>query len=1382
MSLKYLPGRPNDTQQTMCQTLWQDQLIFAYCSGNNLIILSNDFTRLQTIYLETKTDCPTVDINPENGFIAVAVNNKVNIFKPIHQVMKTPKWVFCCQIYHDDSQVNCLQWGHDNGIVIGSNYLSFWKIRDEFGRFVPILLWNKRQPKPVYLVVLSNDCQLIASCGKFDHSVKLWKRISISGEQDIFNLTLLPHPDYVTSMRWKKTGQSASDGPKILYTSCEDKHLRIWSCYQHDSGTINVQAWGQISLKPNQKFYLIIDSWIIQNFLQKMKTLDSYFIDKNVDIALIGDTNGRFEVVALENLSNDPPKPLVHKNLLSKLIIHPSIAKNPDFLYFAELQPYNNGCEKLSLIANDLGGKIRHSSLDLSKLLDQKEDSKNQIITKPKHKFTGHNKSIQKLIRSNDGEAMLTLSRFSENCLWYPQQLSDDFTSLELKNIIKTEKPIKLAVVQEKGNLVINLLENHKLQVWDCPNIHHKYGSHLCSELVIPEIPDIEPILMLNAPEKIHHHDRHFVMIIYSDASVKAFEISKKNGILEVATDSLKTKPAANEDAENYDSDIYRISTIDPVHTTRSSNRPLISLITKSGIIKTYRAIVIEDHSSNGMNGYYIKWEKSHHEIQTGIENALFVRGSSTGKICTVNSEGNSMSLFDVRRGVLEYSESFSDKILDIDWTSTDYGQSIVSIGFTGYALLYTQLRYDYTNNNPSYLPIEKIDITSHTAHNIGDSIWLKNAMFVVASGNQLYIKDRSLDLNDPFTNRSIGSRVLYSNDIINLSNVINGPVPVYHPQFIIQALYSSKLQLVKELLLRLFLLLREIDFKSKDITTCLPSDLNIEPNKFFISKNKDYPVEKFPDPYPEFNRTVALALSELLTRIALPFVTRHQQKTLITTIEAMEEIMKNENTVDYNGIRFLLGVKLFIAHREKQKTLLLRDISWALHSDNKEILLSLLGNQVNSWERVVEFKLAYWVKESNIIRVFEDIAKFEFSKNDTKDPSRCAIFYLALKKKQILLSLWKISIGHPEQQKMLKFLSNDFNDPRWKTAALKNAFVLLSKHRYMDAACFFLLADSLKDCINVLYKQVEDLDLAIAVCRIYEGDNGPVLGDFLSSKILPDAIIENDRWLTSFIYWKLRKQDLSIKALVTSPIDLENNSELVDKTKMVNKSFLVEDPALLFLYEHLRKRNIKYFMGSLEIGEKIETRLILRVVDIMCRMGCNYLAVSLVCNWKFIDERKSAKFVQESPQKNNMFSSIDAMAAEPIITTRFRPSLFDKFKESGSTETGNSTNPHQPISTPNLLDAFSVGSSTTKSMLDGFSTDTKSQTGNSIMSSKSILDDFVDTAKTGRSVNTGSNSIFAEKKSDKPHNALDAAGTTAPVTKKLATSSAPRSLLDDFM
>ena len=51
---------------------------------------------------------------------------------------------------------------------------------------------------------------------------------------------------------------------------------------------------------------------------------------------------------------------------------------------------------------------------------------------------------------------------------------------------------------------------------------------------------------------------------------------------------------------------------------------------------------------------------------------------------------------------------------------------------------------------------------------------------------------------------------------------------------------------------------------------------------------------------------------------------------------------------------------------------------------------------------------------------------------------------------------------------KMTDFFSNNFNEDRWRKAALKNAFSLLGKQRFQHSAAFFLLAGSLKDAVEV--------------------------------------------------------------------------------------------------------------------------------------------------------------------------------------------------------------------------------------------------------------------------------------------------------------------------
>ncbi len=79
----------------------------------------------------------------------------------------------------------------------------------------------------------------------------------------------------------------------------------------------------------------------------------------------------------------------------------------------------------------------------------------------------------------------------------------------------------------------------------------------------------------------------------------------------------------------------------------------------------------------------------------------------------------------------------------------------------------------------------------------------------------------------------------------------------------------------------------------------------------------------------------------------------------------------------------------------------------------------------------------------------FEIIARNEYIKSDPKNPIDCSLFYLALKKKAVLQGLWRMATWNREQSATLRLLSNNFQEAKWKTVALKNAYALLGKHRY---------------------------------------------------------------------------------------------------------------------------------------------------------------------------------------------------------------------------------------------------------------------------------------------------------------------------------------------
>ena len=93
-----------------------------------------------------------------------------------------------------------------------------------------------------------------------------------------------------------------------------------------------------------------------------------------------------------------------------------------------------------------------------------------------------------------------------------------------------------------------------------------------------------------------------------------------------------------------------------------------------------------------------------------------------------------------------------------------------------------------------------------------------------------------------------------------------------------------------------------------------------------------------------------------------------------------------------------------------------------------------------------------------------EVIARNEYMAGDARDPVACSLFYFALGKSKLVHGLWRQAAWHKEQSVMLKFLSNNFNEPRWQTAALKNAYALLSKRRFGQLSFQFTALTSMSD------------------------------------------------------------------------------------------------------------------------------------------------------------------------------------------------------------------------------------------------------------------------------------------------------------------------------
>ncbi|XP_022097370.1 dmX-like protein 2 isoform X2 [Acanthaster planci] len=270
--------------------------------------------------------------------------------------------------------------------------------------------------------------------------------------------------------------------------------------------------------------------------------------------------------------------------------------------------------------------------------------------------------------------------------------------------------------------------------------------------------------------------------------------------------------------------------------------------------------------------------------------------------------------------------------------------------------------------------------------------------------------------------------------------------------------------------------------------------------------------------------------------------------------------------TLDECGLRFLLAMRFHVCLLRslpprqqvqlRHQGLATSHFAWAFHSEAEEELLSVIpGNQMGkpTWAELRAMGVGWWVRNDiTLRRCMEKLAKAQFQAN--KNPLDAALFYLAMKKKTLVWGLFR-SVS---DAKMTQFFSNNFSQERWRKAALKNAFALLGRQRFEHAAAFFLLAGSLKDAIAVCLDNMEDIQLAMVIARLYEEDlEMPtaqkellfqfVLGRDKEGNKMEGSQPSKDPFLRSISHWMLKEYSQALETLIIPPARAKNNRQQVD-------------------------------------------------------------------------------------------------------------------------------------------------------------------------------------------------------------------------------------------
>ncbi|KAF2021002.1 hypothetical protein BU24DRAFT_361581 [Aaosphaeria arxii CBS 175.79] len=1256
-----LPGRPQAKLQAVSHGLWEGNQIIVYISGNALIILDRPNHVLQTTYIDEETELEAVAFDENTGKIAASSTKTVYTYQPYGQDEDAIKWSLQGSVPLPDPEdtITTLSWGMPDELLVGSGSLTLLNTHTATEQ-----IWTKKLANPVKFAHFSPDAELIASTGRYDRLLKIWRRLAFgSADQQRFDYSYLPHPAVVTGVHWRRPIHKEQTVDNVLYTVCADNKVRVWVPGEHH-GVDGFNLWAELDLmeciqprvitedqQSSKRYAFFIDgrdfTFATERAVQQATSEEKDQValhhlvevaNRNPEICVVLDDRGNMSAWGFENIGAKIKKVTDVFNIAHSDGLHLHFAKgahglhdNVQFYAFCGDKPGS----VITLLSHHYDGRIEWLESRVDRLLDP---SRQLQRIQRKTIWTGHSHAIKKVNRTASGRALVSRT-VTDECIVWVQRPTEEGMTLHRHSTVKVTEHIHRTALLQDGNFVVFLHHDHIAlsdsrgpQAVEAARLSYKLkGKPLCL-IVVPETRTGGRVVHLATISsemkgicweiRLPHLDRDPV----TGRRLSIPTNGNANGHPEICMEEFSTFDLGSGD------DLAFVLPVDPAGSAPVISgfldtfaRDIAISYTKSGVIKSWTARVNVDKRD-------LEWLQTS-VVETGVSNPTLASGTSIRKAALVDAEKTTLTIWNTRSAQLEYEEKFDGNgiIQDLDWSSTPDNQSILAVGFPHRIVVYAQLRYDYLNAGPSWVPIRDVRIRDITPHPIGDSVWLGSGNLIIGSGNQLFIQDENVEVSDSlFPSLRMVSRKRASIDIFTAVSRLNGPLPVYHPQLLSQSVLAGKLLLVQKILLRLH---QKLKFYTEgdDLDSSLgllPEDFSEDPDAQMTASRKDihtsyadFSDDTEPDSLTE---EVAVSLTELLTSKRIPILSSREQFRLADIVECVGMVEKHRRSIDDNAGRFLLFFRQHVlsdSHGNEGRTpISWREISWAYHSGSQDILVDLVSRHFSGkllWGQAKESGLFMWMTDINAIRAqFEIIARNEYTKGDDRNPVDCSLFYLALRKKPVLVGLWRMAHGSKEQAATHRLLSNNFTEARWKTAALKNAYALMGKRRFHYAAAFFLLADCLKDAVGVLNNQLGDTQLAIAVARVYEGDDGPVLTTFLKEKILPQAARDGNRWLATWAFWMLNRRDHAVRCLITP---LEKLMSPPETPEYKSKSYLADDPALVVLYRQLREKSLQALRGATMVGMREEWDFVMHSCNLLTRMGCDLLALDLAKTWEFL-------------------------------------------------------------------------------------------------------------------------------------------------------------------
>lgn len=990
--------------------------------------MSDHESLLQTIYDDDDQPLEAIALDGVTGKLAVCTRRTVRIYRPFVHGDGDLKWALEESLTPDvddedeesqdgaASNAMVLSWGSSEELLVSRSALALYQTAPDL-----TCTWRKALASPVKYADLSYDSAYIATVGYYDRLVKVWRRLSYVSDEVRFDFMYLSHPQAVTSLQWRQPYHVDQTIDNVLYTFCLDNVMRIWTgsdSHNHQQLTL----WGKIDFTaegagPNLQWAAIVHGrdisaaaeTAVQQGPAEYGKGDGPLVNivelanRNPEICVVFDGRGNMSAWAMEDITSKPQAK--SKTTKPKTFAIVQNVTSNDFKFLpddgpaphVEIQTYcNKSGGHLDVLLHFLDGRIEFYEANIARLLDANTNA-NRL--RRRYVWSGHSSSVVKMVRNYSGRAVVSRTREGESVVWR-HALYTEKTRFTRQSTINSRDHIHRIAVLRKGRFVV-FLHHDRASVWDC---RHAKPS-LIAECAY-EVPG-KPLCLLVLPRRTPQQTSvAHIATITSEKKGVVWEINlplygpadsngvKSNGHATGQRNGHSNghvPPSIKEFSRFELDDAGDLSYVLPVDPAGSA--PMVS-----GFLDVFARDVAISYTKGGRVEFWtaglgngeVEW-LSTASMETGVSEPALASGSTMKKAALVNTARTTVTIWDIRGARLEYNQEFEaqNSIQDLDWTSTPDSQSILAVGFPSRVLLLSQMRFDYLNKGPAWAPIREISIRDLTPHPIGDSTWLGDGNLVIGAGNQLFVHDRKFDASSSLIKSiSLPHKQDGKWDLFDVVQRLNGPLPVFHPQFLSQCMLAGRTALTHRILMSLHKTLK-FWIEGEPIDDYLDLDLD----EFYIEKstqtafkssskdgNSYFDGQQTLDDDDEvFSEEVASIISEKLTSIALPQLSGHEQFQLVDMIECIGMVEKHRRSMDENGARFMIFYRQHALRKRRTNEVSMswREINWAYHSTSQDMLTDFVSRQHQGsllWEHARESGMFMWLTDNSaVVRLVAD-------------------------------------------------------------------------------------------------------------------------------------------------------------------------------------------------------------------------------------------------------------------------------------------------------------------------------------------------------------------------------------------------------------------------